>query len=87
MAGGDVMICVLPLVWHCVVFGETLVHFGAAEPAGAVRIAKHGTASNAARYRTMFVMTYSDPGASLRLNSAVSAGQSAKKPSSQGNIP
>src|SRR6476620_8341297 len=32
---GEVTICVLPLVWHCVVFGAVVVHCGVADATGA----------------------------------------------------
>jgi hypothetical protein len=47
---GDVTICELPFVSHCVVLGATLVHWGVAEAVGAATAAPM-TAESAARQR------------------------------------
>src|SRR5882762_2001423 len=53
---GEVMICALPLVWHCVVFGATVVHWGGAAAAtGAIAIAAQtpATAKSGVRERSL----------------------------------
>src|SRR6202022_3831541 len=49
------MICELPLVWHCVVFGPTLVHCGAASATGAIVRATPtpAAANNSVRERSL----------------------------------